>query len=69
MGEVKRTTAEIQRDIERIRENLTRDVVALDADVCAAARVGFPDLRVFDGDVVHLIRERRRPLYRVRSTS
>jgi hypothetical protein len=33
MGEVKRTTAEIQNDIERIRENLTRDVVALESTV------------------------------------
>jgi ElaB/YqjD/DUF883 family membrane-anchored ribosome-binding protein len=33
MGEVKRSTAEIQRDIERIRESLTRDVGALEATV------------------------------------
>ena len=33
MGEVKRTTAEIQRDIERVRESLTRDVEALEATV------------------------------------
>ena len=33
MGEVKRSTEEIQRDIERIRENLTRDVVALETTV------------------------------------
>jgi ElaB/YqjD/DUF883 family membrane-anchored ribosome-binding protein len=33
MGEVKRTTEEIQRDIERVRESLSRDVVALEATV------------------------------------
>jgi hypothetical protein len=30
MGEVKRTTDEIQREIERARENLARDVTALE---------------------------------------
>jgi hypothetical protein len=30
MGEVKRTTQEIQREIERARENLARDVTALE---------------------------------------
>jgi ElaB/YqjD/DUF883 family membrane-anchored ribosome-binding protein len=33
MGEVKRSTEEIQRDIERIRDNLTRDVVAREVTV------------------------------------
>lgn len=33
MGEVKRTTAEIQAEIERIRASLTRDVTALELSV------------------------------------
>jgi len=33
MGEVKRTTAEIQAEIERIRSNLQRDVSALELTV------------------------------------
>ena len=33
MGEVKRTTAEIQAEIERIRASLQRDVTALEISV------------------------------------
>lgn len=33
MGEVKRTTAEIQAEIERIRASLQRDVTALELSV------------------------------------
>ncbi len=35
MGEVKRTTQEIEAEIERIRDSLTRDVTALEQTVRA----------------------------------
>lgn len=33
MGEVKRTTAEIQAEIDRVRDNLARDIHALEVTV------------------------------------
>ena len=33
MGEARRTTAEIQAEIERVRESLARDVMALEVTV------------------------------------